>query len=307
MNNRRDFIKKASLSTVGLAALGSNILAKGKSDKKIVTAGDLNKYLRSIVEVHEPSVDRIIYGDPNTKIKKVGTCWMPYLQTLKDAKKQGVNVMVVHEPTFYTHFDLDEKGFFQEQPSPGKEMLLKAVEDKKKWLDDNDMVIIRSHDVMDIVKEFGMPFAFGQALGFDNSDIIRSRNYYNVYKIEPQPAGVVAKKIAQKLKVLDQPGVGFYGDEERIVKSVGLGTGMIANPLKIHDLEPDLFITIDDTVKTWIEGTFSEDTGYPMVVVNHGTSETSGMKTLNEFLTKKIDDIDFIHFKQGCSHKWITG
>jgi putative NIF3 family GTP cyclohydrolase 1 type 2 len=298
---RRDFVISTGLA---LMAQGS-IKAMPESD--IVTAGDLQKYLRSLSQVREPSVDRIITGDPGTRIIKAGTAWTPYFKTLKDAVNKGVNVMVVHEPTFYTHWDLDKKGqnYFN-SPSPSNEQYLEAMETKRKWIEANGMVIIRSHDVPDIIKGFGIPFGLGIKLGFTNDQIIRSKDFYNVYRIEKDTAAAVAGKIAAKLRDYNQPGVAFYGDPERIVGTVGLGTGCICDPQQYAELEPDLVIAIDDTVRTWIQTTFAEDTGKPLVVINHGTSEEMGMRLLNQFLRKNVPRIEFLHFDQGCSYKWIT-
>ena len=298
---RRNFLINTGLASV---ALGFTPYYKIEN---METAKDLQNYLRTLTKVTEPSVDRIVIGDPDTRIKKIGTAWTPYFSTLKNAVKQGVNIMVVHEPTFYTHWDLDKTNSdFYNSPPPAREQYIEAVEEKKKWIEDNKLVIIRSHDVPDILKDFGIPFAFGQALGFENKDIIASKDYYNVYKIKPQTAGNLAKSIATHLKEFNQPGVAFYGDENRLVKSVGLGTGCICNPQDYAELKPDLTISIDDTIKTWIQTTFAEDTGNPLVVVNHGTAEEMGMRLLSEHLRNNMNKIDVLHFNQGCSYRWIT-
>jgi putative NIF3 family GTP cyclohydrolase 1 type 2 len=298
---RRDFI-----ITTGLASMSLSYKAP-LNDKDIITAGDLQNFLRSLCSVREPSVDRIITGDPGTKIKKAGTAWTPYFRTLKDAVSKGVNVLVVHEPTFYIHWDLDKKGqdYFN-TPSPSRDQYLEALETKKKWIGDNGLVIIRSHDVPDIIKNFGIPFGLGQKLGFKNSDIIRSKDFYNVYKIEKDSAANVAAKIAGKLKDFNQPGVAFYGDPDRIVSTVGLGTGCICDPQQYAELKPDLVIAIDDTIRTWIQTTYSEDTGNPLVVINHGTSEEMGMRLFNDFLKRNIPSLEFLHFSQGCTYRWIS-
>jgi putative NIF3 family GTP cyclohydrolase 1 type 2 len=298
---RREFI----LAT-GLASVAFNF-GLTKSRNELITAIDLQNYLRSLCPVKEPSVDRIILGDPDTKIKKVGTAWTPYLKTLKDAVNLGINVIIVHEPTFYRHWDLDnpEKSLFN-IPSPAKEQYLEAVDMKKKWVENNGLVIIRSHDVPDVIKGFGMPFALGQKLGFKNEDIVNSKDFYNVYRIKKDLASNVAKNIASNLKDFDQPGIAFYGDPERVVSTVGLGTGYICNPQNYAELNPDLYIAIDDQIRTWIQTTYSDDTGIPLVVINHGTSEEMGMRLLNEFLSRNFPGIEFIHLNQGCSYKWIT-
>ncbi len=302
---RRSFLNVASSTVFGALTLPPALLSKSVSGR--MTANDLHEYLRSLQEVDEPSVDKIIVGNPDAVIRKMGTAWMPYWNTLKKAHEFGVNVMIVHEPTFYTHLDLNSvRGDYLSAPLPAKEAYLKQVALKQKWIDDHEMVIIRCHDVLDKIKGYGIPFALGRALGFNDSDIIRSRTYYNVYRVEPKPALEVARLIAEKLKVVGQPGVAFYGDEKYEVKSVGLGTGCICDPLNFMDMEPDLFIAIDDSINTWTQTTFAEDTGRPLVIINHGTAEEFGMQELSQQLKMVFTNFETIHFDQGCSYKWVT-
>ncbi len=301
---RRDFIISTSMVSMGSMTLGLNARSPENS---IVTAADMQAYLRGLHEVSEPSVDRIVIGDPLTKIRKIGTCWQPYFSTLRKAKEQSINLLLVHEPTFYTHWDLDQENeMFIGNPAPAKEKYAEAVEKKKRWIEENEIVIIRSHDVPDILKGYGMPFALGHALGYENTDIVRSKDYYNVYKVEEDTAWNVARNIASKLMVLNQPGVAFYGDKDRKVASVGLGTGCICDPMQYLELNPDLVIAIDDTIRTWTQTSYAEDTGDPLVVINHGTSEEMGMRLLNQHLAKNISDIEFIHLSQGCTYRWVT-
>jgi len=298
---RRNFIANTGLSALALGFTADYTL------REIQTAQDLQDYLRSLYKVKEPSVDRIVIGTADTRIMKIGTAWMPYFSTLKKAVAGGVNVMVVHEPTFYTHWDLDKKvGDFYNSPSPAKDQYVEAVEEKRRWIEEHNLVIIRSHDVPDILKNIGIPYGFGQALGFTNNEIIAAKDYYIVYKTAPSRADEVAKRVSLKLKELNQPGVAFYGDPSKIVTSIGLGTGCISDPQQYAELKPDLVIGIDDTIRTWIQTTFAEDTGNPLIVVNHGTSEEMGMRLLSEHLTKNLKNFEVIHFNQGCTYKWIS-
>ena len=295
----------AGAAALGIQTFPDSIFARGHSG--IETARDLNDYLRSLIEVDEPSVDKVIVGDPDTRISRIGTAWMPYWRTLKEALSQGVNTMVVHEPTFYTHRDLEEtKWDHLGAPSPAKELYLEQVAAKKQWIEENGMVVIRCHDVLDKIGQYGIPFAFGRALGFKDSALIRSRTYYNVYGIETRPAMEVARQIAAKLEGVGQPGVAFYGDENFPVSSVGLGTGCICDPVQYMDLDMDLAIAIDDSVSTWKQTTFAADSGRPLVVVNHGSTEEFGMKELSVQLNKHLAPTETMHFKQGCSYQWLT-
>lgn len=307
---RKDFIKMSAMTGSYFAA---SILTKANNEEKGIksagmTAAELQKFLISLTLLKPGTVDRFIIGDPETKIKKAGTCWMSDWKTCKKAVESGVNVLVTHEPTFYTHRDLDEKeGDYFASPSFTKELYLEQVEKKKKWINENGLVIIRNHDTMDALGDKGIPFALGNFLGFKNEDIIASRTYYNVYKVKSQTASGYAGKVAARLSEIGQPGVAFYGDPERVISSVGVGTGCICDPMEFADMKPDIFISIDDVVRTWTQTAFAADTGNPLIVINHGTSEEMGMRSLNQIIRQQFPDLEVIHFNQGCTYKWITG
>jgi putative NIF3 family GTP cyclohydrolase 1 type 2 len=307
---RKDFIKLAAitggyLATVGVTK-GDNLTFLNKSES--LTVSVLQQYLISLSQFKRKTVDRIIIGNPETKINKIGTCWMSNWETCKKAVKSGINVLITHEPTFYTHWDLDEKrGSYFSSREFTKRLYIDQVERKKKWINDNGLAIIRNHDTIDVLSDVGIPFSFGKFLGFSNSDIIAARTYYNVYKVDKQSASDLTGSIARKLSELGQPGVAFYGDPDRQVASVGLGTGCACDPMEFADLKPDVFIAIDDVVRTWTQTAFASDTGQPLIIVNHGTTEEMGMRMLNQLIKQKFPEIETIHFNQGCSYKWITG
>ena len=99
----------------------------------------------------------------------------------------------------------------------------------------------------------------------------------------------------------------FYGDENYSVSTIGIGTGAISSPLSIAVLKPDFTVSITDTVRAWVEPAFHKDTGKPLIILNHDATEESGMAELTEYLIQKLAYIDFTHFVQGCSYKWIAG
>ena len=99
---------------------------------------DIQDYLRSLCEVTEPSVDRILIGKPDTLASKVGTAWMPYWKTCRDAVSRDVNTLVVHEPVFYTHWDLDAKDSdYFKADTPGRREYFRVREEKIKWIKEN--------------------------------------------------------------------------------------------------------------------------------------------------------------------------
>lgn len=310
--DRRRFIELAGAASAGLFVSRPDAAGRPRVDGPAgpakLTARDVAAHLRSIVAVDEPSVDRIVVGDPATEVAAIGTCWLPYWDTCRQAVRDGVNLLVVHEPAFYTHWDLDEKSpdLFNASPE-GRTAYFEALEKKKRWILDNKLVVIRCHDVLDKVAGWGIPFTFGEALGFPAADIVRSRPYYNVYKVEPRPAAEVARAIARRLAPFRQPGVAFYGDRDRVVGTVGVGTGCYSDPIEFMDMRPDLFIALDDVVRTWTQTVYARDTGHPLVVINHGTSEEAGMRALAEHLRRTYAGRKVVHYAEGCGYDWVDG
>lgn len=275
------------------------------------TAGDLAVYLKGLCPVDEPSVDKIIVGREDTEIKKIGTCWMAYFELIQRAYQQGVNVLVCHEPVFYSHHDLEvrEREFDWAERrlglKKGQNAYDKMIEEKKEWILEHGMTIIRCHDVLDKIQGFGIPFALGRALGFCDEDIIRSEKFFNVYRTPEKTALDTAKNIAECLKRFGQPGVAFYGDPKRMVNSVAIGTGCFCDPIQLMELEADFYLAIDDSIRTWIQTTYARDSGLPLAVINHGTSEEPGVALLSEYL-KNTTGIDVEHFPCGCSYTWVS-
>lgn len=281
------------------------------------TAGELAIYLRNLCGGYveeKDTVDKVIIGDPDTPIQKVGTCWMAYFDVIKKAYAAGVNVLVCHEPTFYAHHDLEEENtqreyaryYRQRGLTAGFEAYEMMVEEKKQWILEHGMVIIRCHDALDAVQGFGIPFGLGKALGFGDDDLMRSVKYLNVYRTPETTALQAAKNIAKSLKAFRQDGVQFYGDPERMVSSVAVGTGCFCDPIEVMELGADLYIAIDDTVRTWIQTSFSADSGLPMIVINHGTSEEPGVQMLCEHL-KTVLTQPVEYFLCGCGYAWVSG
>ena len=224
--------RRRFLETLGLSALPLSLAAAGcerANGGTTMKAKDLNAHLRSLTSVEEPSVDRIVFGDPDAVVEKIGTAWMPYWKTCREAVRAGVNVLVVHEPAFYTHWDLGEREHdFYAAPAAGRQAFLEARDRKREWLEKSRLVLIRCHDVLDRLPDIGIPHAFGGLLGFEARDVVRSKRFYDVYAVEAAPAARVARRLAERLRAVGQPGVAFYGDPDRVVRSVGPGRAATA-------------------------------------------------------------------------------
>jgi putative NIF3 family GTP cyclohydrolase 1 type 2 len=271
-----------------------------------MTAGELHRWLRSLHDVPEPSVDRIIAGDPETRVRAIAVVWMPTWEALREACARGCNVIVAHEPTFFTHLDFD--GFeteFARLPSRARESVFATRESKRAWIRDHGLVVIRCHDVLDAMPG-GVVDSLSAALGFAKEDEVKAVPHHRVVKIEPAiPAGELAQRLANRFAGIGQPGVAFYGDPQRTVRSLGLGTGYACEPWTFVELGADMCVTIDDRIKTWTESEWADDSGFPMIVIHHGTSEEWGVRRLREIVAERFPEINVQQIRQGFRARWV--
>ena len=57
----------------------------GQTPREVVRRTLTFEYLRSLAEVPEHTVNRIVFGQPDAEITKDGTCWLPYWKTCREA------------------------------------------------------------------------------------------------------------------------------------------------------------------------------------------------------------------------------
>lgn len=272
-----------------------------------MTPGELHQWLRSLHPVPEPSVDRIILGDATCDVRGIAVVWMPTWHALREAARRGCNVVVAHEPTFFTHHDLD--GFdaaFADAPPRARASLAAMRDAKRAWIEQHGLVIIRCHDVPDAMPG-GVVDALADALGFAAAEVAAAWQRYRVVRLAAaREARDVARRLADAFASLGQPGVGFYGDPARPVRTLGLGTGYGCEPWRFVELGADMGLTIDDRIKTWTDGEWADDSGYPLAVINHGTSEEWGVRRLAQRIEEHFPAIPVRLIPQGCSHRWIS-
>lgn len=283
------------------------LASRGDFTSMMITALELHRWLRGRHDVPEPSVDRIITGDPATSVAGIAVVWTPTWQALREALAQGCNVVVAHEPTYFAHRECD--GFeaeFAHVPPLAKQAIVTTAQAKRQWIEQNAMVVIRCHDVLDAMPG-GVGDSLARALGFAPETYLNSVGPHRVVRVEPPVAAVeLARRLAEALLEVGQPGVAFYGDAARTVGSLGLGTGYACEPWTFVELGAEMCVTIDDRIKTWTETEWADDAGFPMVVIHHGTSEEWGVRRLREIIAEQFPELGVKLLPQGFRCRWIS-
>lgn len=310
--NRREFVQQgllgsavlASLSTEGFTAPGDD---RNQTDRGF-TAKEVYEHLRSLGAAWvdpQKTVDTFKADDPNAVVRGIAVGWMSYFESLRKAHELGCNLFVTHEPTYYDNFDRDPSVFTFE-----------AARKKKAFINESGMVIVRCHDVWDHLPTIGIHDAWAQFLGLENRIAARSMDWNgspspgppvcSVYAITPVKAAEFARMVAGKLVPLGQNAVLFVGPEDKIVRSVAIGTGAVT-PFRqmVQELKADLAICTDDDFCYWKHASLAIDMGYPVIVVNHACSEEPGIQRLAEHLAEKFRPVPVHHIPQKCMFKCL--
>ena len=293
---RRGFLSSVSGAAAVLAAAPAaaieSTLAKGT-----LTTGEVHKYLNSLdggwVDWTK-TCDTFKSGSPDEIVRGIAVGWMSYTWALKKAADMSCNLFVTHEPTYYNHWDTDEKIFRFEQ-----------VRAKKALIEEKKLTIIRCHDVWDQYAKIGIPTAWGKLLELEGP--IDGSGYYYVYDGGGASAGDIARRLAGRVAGFGQPGVQFIGPEDKSVWRIVLGTGAITPMFHfIEELKADMALCSDDGFTYWRDGAFAIDTGFPVAIFNHPVTEEHGLRLLAGHLAEKFPQVPVHHIPQRCMYKLVT-
>ena len=246
----------------------------------------------------ENTVDKIIIGDPEKEIKNIAVTWMSTFDAVKEAVAAGTDMLITHEPTFWQHTNeletMDKDGF-------------DGIGCKKKsYIEESGIVILRCHDVWDKMPDIGIPWAWGRFLGFTSAPAAVSEDkYLHRYDISPVPLQTFAESVAAKTASLGESVIQVCGEPNQLVSRIGIGTGCACDPLEMFKLGCDAAIVCDDGTSYWHDIQPAKDAGFPVIRVNHGTSEEPGMIELVNYIKKVFPDITCRHLPHGCCYRQV--
>ncbi|MDO8683184.1 MAG: Nif3-like dinuclear metal center hexameric protein [Armatimonadota bacterium] len=240
----------------------------------------------------ENTVDRFIMGDPETEVKGIAVAWQSRTAALKKAVELGCNLFVTHESTFYRHWDND------------KHILsLPHVVEKRKFIEDHGLVILRIHDMWDQMPKVGIVDSWAAHLGLANK--LKSDTFHAVYTSPKSTLIELAKHVAAATSYLGQECVEMIGDPKAKVSKVGIGCGAITNHETMVSLGADALITADDGTEYVGHVAWEMDRGIPMIIVNHPTAEEPGVKNLADYISKHFPEVKTHFIPQGCMYRLV--
>jgi putative NIF3 family GTP cyclohydrolase 1 type 2 len=279
MENNRVSRRNLMLSGAGLTLAG---LVPAQEPKTALTAAQVIDRIKSNIGIpwREQTVDKIIVGDPETVVKGIAITMMATLDVIQRAAAAGKNMVITHEPTFYSHQDtidqLKDDAIYQL---------------KVDFLRKNNMVVFHFHDHWHGRRPDGIAVGMARELGWEkNADPQNPR----LFTFPATPLARFAKDIEARLKIRTMRVVGDPAlPIQHAIASWGNVSQFPGIPLLAR---PDIDVLIVGETREWEVVEYAADMvtagrKKALIVLGHVVSEQAGMKYCAEWLKPLIPEV----------------
>ena len=231
--------------------------------------------------------DTIKAGDPNKELKKVAVTMFATVDTVKRAKEWGADMLIVHEPTYYDHFEeIDE---------------LPVVKEKRKLIEESGITIYRYHDYMhhrdiDQIPE-GEVYYLGLKGNFVKTPYSAS---YMFTSEEPISAYELATKMENELGIKR---VRIAGTRDKKSTKIALCFGTPGGVFELLSSD-DVEIVLTGEACEWKLAEYARDAdalgiNKTLIVMGHIGSERDGMRLLAKRLGEKHAEFETRYIECG--------
>jgi putative NIF3 family GTP cyclohydrolase 1 type 2 len=231
---------------------------------------------------HKETVDTFKAGDPETRVTGIATTMMATYDVLVRSAAAGKNLIITHEPTFYSH--LDRTDAFEKERDP-------VWVDKERFIKEHNLVVWRFHDHWHLIKPDGILFGVVRALEWQK---FQSASDPSVFEM---PEITVAQLAAQMKRRLGIHVLRYVANPEMKITKVGLAPGA-SGPLRHRQLlqRDDVEVLAIGEVPEWetieyVTDAVSEGKKKALILLGHIPSEQPGMEYCAEWLKTFVSEV----------------
>jgi putative NIF3 family GTP cyclohydrolase 1 type 2 len=268
------------------------------------TAGDLFERMQQQIGVpwKSETVDGIKAGQAATTITGIITTALASLAVLQQAVKHGANVVVTHEPAFYSSNDArvppPARGGFQTAPPAGAESRPDPVYAAKNALvDRHRLVIIRLRDHWRARQPDPLAQGLGAALGWKNHQAANAATY-------EIPRVSLEQLVTHTSRALGlRGGIRVIGDPRTPVRRVGLLPGSTPLAAAVETM-PGVDAIVAGEVREWETVEYARDVVRSgqrkgLILVGRIVSEDPGMRLCADWLKTLVTGVPVRHLAAG--------
>lgn len=233
-----------------------------------------------------PTVDTFKAGSPDEAVTGIAVTMMATLDVLEHAAAENCNLVITHEPTFYSHLDT------LTQLEKQHDAVLAA---KQKFIQDHHLVVWRFHDHWHARKPDGILLGMTHALGWEK---FQNPENQHLFTLPETKLDTLAGEIKQKLGVRV---LRVVGDPQLKVTKAAFLPGAAGPEKQIQFLErDDVEALLIGEVPEWetieyVADAATEHERKALILIGHIKSEQAGMEECTRWLKTFITDVP-IHF-----------
>lgn len=234
------------------------------------------------------TVDAVKAGDPATPVTGVACTFMSTLPVLREAAKVGANLVVTHEPIFWSHED-------DVAPWRGDPIF----EAKRRFIESHGLVVFRFHDHWHQIAPEPMSIATRRQLGWDAYlDPASGGGFEARYIRAPLPLRALAAELRDRLP---SRSIRVIGDPVLSVSRIGFcGHGLDSVVAGLRTL--DVVIAPEareyDSVE-YVRDLLAAGEARALILIAHERGEAAGMARCAEWMTSYLAPVPVRYFDSG--------
>lgn len=237
----------------------------------------------------ERTCDTLKCGDGGTRLSRVAVTMHATVDVIRRAHEWGAQFLIVHEPTFYDHWDIR----LENDP---------VTDAKVALLEETGMAIWRFHDhphrkYVDMIREGNC-----RSLNLKGRFMRPGEYVATAAMILDEPLSIC--EIASRFKELGAENLRICGNLETICKRIALAFGTPAGVWETLR-NPEIDAVLLGEGCEWQMGEYARDAGLlgfnkALMIIGHIPSEREGMKYLAEILSERYaGDFETRYFESG--------
>jgi putative NIF3 family GTP cyclohydrolase 1 type 2 len=244
----------------------------------------------------EKTCDKLMVGDFDREVSKIAVTFMATVDVIKKAAAMGVDLIITHEPTWFTGEDSTEW-------LEGDPVYLK----KKELIEQTGVAIWRFHDHMHMDAVDGIMRGFDEEVGWGkyrmkpDVDLLGGKGDF-CYQIPKTDLRGLCAFFKEKLSM---DVIQIIGDPEMKVERVGVlpGGGSLGifseyHPMQImRNRELDVIVCgeiLEWRLPAYVRDAFQLGISKAILVLGHERSEEPGMKHLVEWMSDVTGEIPVV-------------
>jgi len=255
------------------------------AQEKTLTAAQVIERIQKHVglEWKKGTVDTFKAGDPNTPVTGIAVTMMATLDVLKRAAAAGDNLIITHEPTFYSHMDTVD-----ELPQKEDDAVLK---EKRAFIREHKLVIWRFHDYWHERTPDGIEAGTTHALGWEKYQDAKNQYLFSI------PETTLEALASDLNKKLGTHVMRVIGDPKQKIVKVAVVPGASGFTAETSMLEtPDVDVLVTGEPREWetveyVADAVTEGKKKALVILGHIPSEQSGMDECTKWLKTFVNEV----------------